>query len=202
MSSREQILQALAQSSIDIEMPQADLSAFKSPATDTNTLLARFGESVTTVAGNLVDATGEQAIIIEQHINDLMANNNQVLSLVEGVSGNQQMPDSPHELQHIDYAILPAKFGVAENGAVWINTQMLNRHDTQAHRALPFICENLIIVLDKQNIIATMHQAPELMSLANDDFGVFISGPSKTADIEQALVVGAHGACTLTIYLV
>ena len=32
-------------------------------------------------------------------------------------------------------------------------------------------------------------------------YGVFISGPSKTADIEQSLVIGAHGAGSLTIFI-
>ena len=33
-------------------------------------------------------------------------------------------------------------------------------------------------------------------------YALFISGPSKTADIEQTLVIGAHGAKTTTVFLV
>ena len=33
-------------------------------------------------------------------------------------------------------------------------------------------------------------------------FGLFISGPSKTADIELALVIGAHGARSTMVFLV
>jgi L-lactate dehydrogenase complex protein LldG len=37
--------------------------------------------------------------------------------------------------------------------------------------------------------------------LGIDDFGLFLSGPSKTADIEQALVIGAQGAVSTTVVL-
>jgi L-lactate dehydrogenase complex protein LldG len=49
--------------------------------------------------------------------------------------------------------------------------------------------------------VPNLHQAAKEITLASGEFGVFIAGPSKTADIEQALVVGAHGACSLNVYL-
>ena len=36
----------------------------------------------------------------------------------------------------------------------------------------------------------------------NEGYGVFISGPSKTADIEQSLVIGAQAALSLNIFLI
>jgi L-lactate dehydrogenase complex protein LldG len=47
-----------------------------------------------------------------------------------------------------------------------------------------------------------MHQAYEQISSADYGFGVFLAGPSKTADIEQSLVLGAHGARGLVVFLV
>ena len=87
-------------------------------------------------------------------------------------------------------------FGVAENGAVWIEAlpEGATRRDL-------FIHETLIISLDKTQIVNNMHEAYRRLGEQADEYGLFISGPSKTADIEQALVFGAHGPKSLIIEL-
>jgi L-lactate dehydrogenase complex protein LldG len=67
---------------------------------------------------------------------------------------------------------------------------------------LPFICQHLILIINKKDIVPTMHHAYKNIDIAKEGFGIFIAGPSKTADIEQSLVIGAHGARTATIYVV
>lgn len=103
--------------------------------------------------------------------------------------------DTPHQLNGTDLAVIRGEIGVAENGCVWIPQNV-------AHRALYFIAEYVVIVLDRKNIVNNMHEAYDRIIPSENGFGVFISGPSKTADIEQALVVGAHGARGLTVLLV
>lgn len=49
---------------------------------------------------------------------------------------------------------------------------------------------------------ASLHAAYETLSLKNFGYGLFVAGPSRTADIEQSLVIGAHGAITMEILLV
>jgi L-lactate dehydrogenase complex protein LldG len=102
----------------------------------------------------------------------------------------------PHTLDTVDLAILPAHFAVAENGACWLTeAQMLER-------ALPFITQHLALVLPRTAIVATMHQAYDrIAALDSYGFATFIAGPSKTADIEQSLVLGAHGPRSLTVFL-
>lgn len=100
------------------------------------------------------------------------------------------------ELAAVDTAYLQGTVAVAENGAIWLyESQMGNR-------LLPFICQHLVIVIERKNIVSTMHHAYQQIESAKEGFGVFLAGPSKTADIEQSLVIGAHGARSLIVYII
>lgn len=105
------------------------------------------------------------------------------------------LPEDPHELEDLELAILDGQFGVAENGAIWLEDANLRL------RALPFITEHLVLVLNRKDLVETMHRGYDRIGSAESGFGVFIAGPSKTADIEQSLVVGAHGAKSLRVVL-
>lgn len=100
---------------------------------------------------------------------------------------------SKEELGKTEKLVIEGQFGVAENGAIWVDET--NFPD----RLLPFVTEKLIVVLNRKNIVSDMHNAYQKVNLMNAGFGVFISGPSKTADIEQSLVYGAHGAKELFV---
>ena len=103
--------------------------------------------------------------------------------------------EDAHSLENVDLAIIPSHFGVAENGAMWVTDSLIQ------YRVLPFITQQLVIVVRRDSIVYNMHQAYEKIAGTNYDFGVFIAGPSKTADIEQSLVIGAHGPKGLTLFI-
>ena len=103
--------------------------------------------------------------------------------------------DDPHALSDLDFALLQGEFAVAENAAVWVTDQGIR------HRAVYFIPQHLAFVVPAGQIVHHLHAAYERLRFGENGFGCFISGPSKTADIEQSLVIGAHGARSMVVYL-
>ena len=120
-----------------------------------------------------------------------------VASTAAEVPGGRRLsPDmDPHTLADLDLLVCRGVFGVAENGAIWVPESRMG------HRAAPFLAQHLALLLDPGEIVWTMHEAYARLRIDAEGFGVFIAGPSKTADIEQSLVVGAHGPRSLTVVL-
>ncbi len=100
-----------------------------------------------------------------------------------------------HTMAQLDVLVCPGELGVAENGAVWLGESAMGP------RAAPFLTQHLVLVLKKSAIVPDMHAAYDRLDVAREGYGVFVAGPSKTADIEQALVIGAHGPRSLTVLL-
>lgn len=93
-------------------------------------------------------------------------------------------------------AMFAGVLGVAESGAIWVVPV-----DAHARQQL-FLSERVAIVVHEQDVVETLHDAYARLNPASAPFACFVAGPSKTADIEQALVIGAHGPLALTVLLV
>jgi L-lactate dehydrogenase complex protein LldG len=103
---------------------------------------------------------------------------------------------SGHVLASLEMAVVAGALGVAENGAVWVSEASLPT------RVLPFICEHLVLVISQSQLVGTMHEAYARLQVDAAGYGVFIAGPSRTADIEQSLVIGAHGPKRAHVFIV
>ena len=101
----------------------------------------------------------------------------------------------PHDLAGLNLAIIEGQLGVAENGSIWIDERQLPQ------RVVPMITQYLVIIIRQSTIVANMHDAYRQIQVDATGFGTFLCGPSKTADIEQSLVIGAHGARSLMVYI-
>jgi len=119
-----------------------------------------------------------------------------VLSFANGVTSTISSQGDPHALDALDVLVCESALGVAENGAVWIATS------DSILRAALFLASRVVIVVHDERLVDDLHQAYERIDVRAHVFGAFIAGPSKTADIEQALVIGAHGPKELTLVLV
>lgn len=101
----------------------------------------------------------------------------------------------PHDFENVDVAIFKPALAVAENSALWLT------EDLMGVRVLPFITQHIVMLVDVATLVPDMHAAYQILGDANYGYGAFISGPSKTADIEQSLVLGAHGPRSMTVFM-
>ena len=108
---------------------------------------------------------------------------------------NPDPVEEAKDLNGTDVGVIRGVLGVAENGCIWIP-------QTMKEKAVCFISEYLVIILDHTKIVDNMHEAYRLIEMNDYGYGTFISGPSKTADIAQALVMGAQAARGVTVILV
>lgn len=121
----------------------------------------------------------------------------QIVNLSFHISVPSRISDySIESLKDIGTVIIRPRLGVAENGALWLSD------DDFSPRPIIFICEQLIAIIKSEEIVATLHDAYAAIEPLDYGYGVFIGGPSKTADIEQSLVLGAHGPKLMHVFLV
>ncbi|MFY0255849.1 lactate utilization protein C [Chitinophaga sp. 30R24] len=189
MSSRDKILAAVKQH----QPGAAVLPSLQGLSGNMPGTLEAYRKVLELLGGQLFEIKdeGEIPALLAQHYPDL-----QRIIRVPDLSGGAWANEAPHLLEDVDMAIVEGQWGVAENGAIWLTEEELQV------RVLPFISQHLAIILRKERILATMHEAYEKIGAPQTGFGVFIAGPSKTADIEQSLVLGAHGAKSLSVFII
>ena len=189
-ASRDHILEALRL--------RADPSR---PAPTVEIQAVRFGDPAQRFAEALMEAGGSciavpDASDLSDALRELsvFADAERVLSGVAGLLP-QEAPDEDPDLADLALAILPGAPAVAESGAVWVVPADLRQ------RAAAFLAQHLVLVVPRATLVHELHQAYAQIDPSAVGFGCFIAGPSKTADIEQALVIGAHGPRSLTVLL-
>jgi L-lactate dehydrogenase complex protein LldG len=191
MTSRDKILTAVMLNQPgSVPLPELDF-----PEEDSNNLTEKFTTTLTGIGGTIHTINSHEEI--KAHISKTVNPNTRIITNITALDSIAEvLTGHPGSLQDVELAIIKAHFGVAENGAVWITEDAVN-----GHRVLPFICQHLAVVLRAEDIVADMHKAYDKIGDEAYGFGTFIAGPSKTADIEQSLVLGAHGARSMTVFL-
>ena len=194
MSSKEDILSKYRKNiQQKYDMPSLDdIKAITYPDP-----LVQFITMTESVGGHVIEVKEGQNV--NDIIKGLFPDAKEIASNLPEITIATRDPDNvgrARDLNGTDVGIIRGKFGVAENACVWVP-------QTMKEKAVCFISENLIILLPKSQIVNNMHEAYKRIEFDEtyDGYSTFISGPSKTADIAQVLVMGAQAARSATILL-
>jgi L-lactate dehydrogenase complex protein LldG len=194
-ASRDAILNAIRSKTLEptpLPTLEQDWIRFDDP-------IAQFGTVLESVGGKCVRC--ESLAAVQEALDNVAEFQTAVVrcSTVDGIGKptlTMDDVDDPHALESVDFAVLRGQFAVAENGAVWVTD------DSLRHRVPFFLSQHLALIVPSSEVVPNMHEAYQRLSFEDRRFGCFISGPSKTADIEQSLVIGAHGPRSHIVFLV
>ena len=194
MSNKDDILKKY-RANVREKFDMPDLSDIKA-ITYPNPLV-QFVKMTEMVGGQVIEVDPGRDINVL--IRELFPDAKEIASNLPEITIATRNPDTvgrARDLNGTDVGIIRGTFGVAENACIWIP-------QTMKEKAVCFISENLVILLPKSQIVNNMHEAYKRIEFDKeyDGYGTFISGPSKTADIAQVLVMGAQAARSATILL-
>lgn len=194
MSSKEDILKKY-KANVREKYDMPDLSDIKGITYPEP--LVQFVKMTEMVGGQVIEV--DPGRDINMLIRELFPDAKEIASNLPEITIATRNPDTvgrARDLNGTDVGVIRGKFGVAENACIWIP-------QTMKEKAVCFISENLIILLPKSQIVNNMHEAYKRIEFDEtyDGYGTFISGPSKTADIAQVLVMGAQAARSATVLL-
>ena len=195
MTSRDAILTSLRRS----RLPDPGLPALDGPWLQVDDLGEAFGAALEAAGGRVQSvAGGSDALDAALRALPGLADARRVVSAIDVLPSRNSGPSPrvPADLATVEWAVLPGRIGVAESGAVWIEPS------DAFERAAGFLAPRVALVLARDALVPHLHDAYARIDLGARSFGCFVSGPSKTADIEQALVIGAHGPRALDVLLV
>ncbi|MBO7418241.1 MAG: LUD domain-containing protein [Bacteroidaceae bacterium] len=193
MSSRDEIIASVKKNTLQ----RFDYPTWKVNAVQYPDLVKQFISISAAVGGEAVELP--EGMDVNEYILKRYPNMNAIASNMPEITCATMNPDDvevAQELNGTDLAVVKGEIGVAENGCVWIP-------QTVKHKIIYFIAERLVIILEKKNLVNNMAEAyAKIEKMPKYNFATFISGPSKTADIEQTLVKGAHGAMEALVILI
>jgi L-lactate dehydrogenase complex protein LldG len=192
MNARDEILARVWKNQPDAQ-PLPELPAFARPAGPTPSSFESFAAALGRMGGQVAElpAGADLAALVAQRHPAARV----ICSAVPEFAGTRPLAAVrlPRELDDVDVGIVRAAFGVAETGSV-----LLTERELQVE-AIGFLAQHLVVLLDPQRIVATMHDAYLDAAFTASRYQIFMTGPSATADIEGVLIHGAQGIRSLTL---
>jgi len=139
--------------------------------------LTLFKENVESVSGHC---------IITTDVTDCL---NQILSDLKAQRiAHSDNPPNAHDIFGVDVGISTAQAGIAETGTLILDSAC------ESHRLVSLVPPVHIAIINASAIVATLADALTLLQQKEISPAItFITGPSRTADIELTLTIGVHG---------
>lgn len=218
MSSKNTILQRLRnRSGGEITAPACDFSVLKRPDWSTAEKLDLFQTMIESVHGEvhrtnesewvnvlagLLQSRGAQTMLIsrESHIGR---------TLKDAAMGREDLPDLmvyDETIEHwqsemfsqVDVGITSTRGGIAETGS------LILWPSADEPRLMSLVPPIHIAVLYASELYSTFHEAMQAQRWYEKmpTNALLVSGPSKTADIEQTLAYGVHGPKELIVLVI
>jgi hypothetical protein len=152
--------------------------------------LARFTAELTALSGNVHQTNNPTQSIIEY----LVSNNVKRIYLQPNVLDESRLRNAGIDFTHepgptLTVGVTKAWVGLADTGSV------LEAEEELFGSLLP---EIHLAVLESKNILPSLPDAIEMTKGRN---AVFITGPSRTADIEMTLTIGVHGPREIHVFV-
>ena len=135
---------------------------------------------------------------VQAKIDELFGDAKSVVSTTPRYKGNREVDTNtdPKSLEDVDLMVVESTLGIAESGSVCLT------HSDVVVNALPHLTDNIVVIIKKENIKPHIIDAYRAMRDRMENYFVFLSGPSATADIEFVLVIGAQAVLTETILII
>ena len=140
----------------------------------------QFKESLESVSGHCIIATDatDATDVLKQILTDLKA---------QRIAYSDDPPNA-HDIFHFDVGVSRAQAAIAETGTLVLDSSC------ERHRLVSLVPPVHIAIVNASSIVETLGDALALLQQKEISPAItFITGPSRTADIELTLAIGVHG---------
>lgn len=139
------------------------------------------------VVANLVKFTNaKKVVIVDSPLQSAAGINQQLQSM--GVTIHTDAAEIAEHAESADIGISTVEFGIAESGSVCMDGYAFES------RLVSMLPPLHIAFMNSKNVVLGITEAFEIISKVYDrGYISFITGPSRTADIERVLTIGVHG---------
>lgn len=106
-----------------------------------------------------------------------------------------EYPDRKYKLAEVSAGLVKASFAVADIGS------LVFPYDENGTSLAHFLPDCIFALVNKNSLVADQFELVKHLDPQKAKNMVFIAGPSRTADIEKVLVLGAHGPRRLIVFM-